>query len=132
MSAPPPYNPNSSTQPPSYPSPGFQEPYPQAAPCIIVHDVSTPQQQPQLQQMIIVGPALGSHNARITCPHCKTEIQTKTDKKPGVVAWVSSGVLCFFGCWLGCCLIPFCIDSCMDVDHKCPNCDAHLGTHKPM
>ncbi|CAG5103941.1 Similar to Litaf: Lipopolysaccharide-induced tumor necrosis factor-alpha factor homolog (Mus musculus) [Cotesia congregata] len=32
-------------------------------------------------------------------------------------------------CFLGCCLIPCCIDECMDVHHTCPNCKAYLGRH---
>lgn len=33
-------------------------------------------------------------------------------------------------CWFGCCLIPCCIDECMDVHHTCPNCKAYLGRHR--
>lgn len=35
-----------------------------------------------------------------------------------------------FSCWLGCCLIPCCIDECMDVHHSCPHCKAYLGRHR--
>lgn len=29
-----------------------------------------------------------------------------------------------------CCLIPCCIDECMDVHHTCPNCQAYLGRYR--
>ena len=35
-------------------------------------------------------------------------------------------------CWLGCCLIPFCLDGCKDVIHSCPNCHARLGSYRRM
>ncbi|ODM94196.1 Lipopolysaccharide-induced tumor necrosis factor-alpha factor [Orchesella cincta] len=135
MSAPP-YIPDSSKGPPGYPppydagvstgppQPGFHQPHPQVG-TATVHVLTT-----QPQPVLIVGPGLGTHNAQMTCPHCRSEIQTKTDKKPSIVAWISAAVCCLVGCWLGCCLIPLCVDSCMDVDHRCPNCNAHLGTHR--
>ena len=37
----------------------------------------------------------------------------------GTLTWLSAGAICLFGCWLGCCLIPFAIDGCKDVEHYC-------------
>lgn len=37
-----------------------------------------------------------------------------------------------FSCWLGCCLIPCCIPECQDIEHRCPNCKAHLGTFRRL
>ncbi|KAJ8938785.1 hypothetical protein NQ318_010313 [Aromia moschata] len=98
--------------------------------------------------------AVGPNPTHMICPHCEAEIDTTTKSTPGVIAYVSSAILCIIGrhpslfshprrrestligyksvkgCFLGCCLIPCCIDSCMDVSHTCPNCGAYLGTFK--
>lgn len=37
-----------------------------------------------------------------------------------------------FRLWLGCCLIPFCIDGCKDVVHSCPNCQQTVGKFNRM
>ena len=34
--------------------------------------------------------------------------------------------------WLGCCLIPFCLNSCKDVVHICPNCRATVGRYSRL
>ncbi|KAG5889723.1 hypothetical protein JTB14_010197 [Gonioctena quinquepunctata] len=73
---------------------------------------------------------VGSNPTHMICPHCHAEIDTTTKSRPGLIAYVSSGVLCILGCFLGCCLIPCCMEKCMDVSHTCPNCDAYLGTYK--
>ena len=61
------------------------------------------------------------------CPNCKASIQTEVRVNAGLCAWALCAGLCFVGCWLGCCLIPFAIPECQDVEHYCPNCHVLLG-----
>uniref|UniRef100_A0A171ASQ7 Cell death-inducing p53-target protein 1 n=1 Tax=Triatoma infestans TaxID=30076 RepID=A0A171ASQ7_TRIIF len=70
---------------------------------------------------------LGPHPTHMICPHCHVEIESTTKREPGIVAYISGIIIFLMGCWCGCCLIPCCIDSCVDVHHDCPNCGAYLG-----
>uniref|UniRef100_A0A8C5WKI0 LITAF domain-containing protein n=1 Tax=Leptobrachium leishanense TaxID=445787 RepID=A0A8C5WKI0_9ANUR len=70
--------------------------------------------------------------AATTCPSCRQSIVTKIIYNTGLLAWLLFGILLLLGCWLGCCLIPFCVDSCKDVDHFCPNCNHHLYKYKRL
>ncbi|ODM92306.1 Lipopolysaccharide-induced tumor necrosis factor-alpha factor [Orchesella cincta] len=141
MSAAPPYNQGSSNLPPSYPPQGFKPVvYPNLySGNVEVSEPSAPppppgyfqqsQAQPAQPQMLIVGVAiLGPTTTRMTCGSCHTEIQTSTNKKPSIVAFLSAGIMCVLG--LICCIIPFFVDSCKDTEHTCPNCGAYLGTHR--
>ena len=53
-----------------------------------------------------------SSPTRCKCPNCRQEVVSRVDYEPGGLTWLISGILCLFGCWLGCCLIPFCVDDC--------------------
>ncbi|EFX82793.1 hypothetical protein DAPPUDRAFT_48931 [Daphnia pulex] len=72
---------------------------------------------------------VGPGTTHTVCPHCHAEIDTSVRTEPGLIAWLSGGLLVLFGCWLGCCLIPCCIPECMNVHHACPNCKAYLGRY---
>ena len=39
---------------------------------------------------------------------------------------------CIYSCWLGCCLIPFYIQSCKDVLHLCPYCGSAVGRYNRL
>ncbi|XP_077991165.1 LITAF domain-containing protein-like [Glandiceps talaboti] len=63
------------------------------------------------------------------CPRCQQEITTRLVYKNGWIVWLSAGIICLLGGWLGCCLIPFCIKSIKNVDHYCPVCKELVGKY---
>ncbi|VDK85578.1 unnamed protein product [Litomosoides sigmodontis] len=82
---------------------------------------------------VIVGvPVFGSRSCTMTCPSCNKTIVTETHTHAGLLAFTICGILLLFGCWLGCCLIPFCVKDCLDVNHTCPNCKILLGSYKKI
>ena len=50
--------------------------------------------------------------------------------RPSPCAPSDSGSPLVLSCWMGCCLIPCCMDECMDKEHSCPNCKAFLGKYR--
>nr|XP_033770544.1 LITAF domain-containing protein-like [Geotrypetes seraphini] len=66
------------------------------------------------------------------CPACRQNITTRIERSPGLMTWLLCGGLALVGCIAGCCLIPFCVGSCQDVDHYCPNCNHHIYKYKRM
>lgn len=104
-----------------------------------------PQQQPQYQPQqitiqtgmapqpnitVVMSPRMGESPVQTVCHNCKANIFTQTKYESGIAAWLIAGGCCLFGLWCGCCLLPFCIDSCKDVEHYCPNCRALVGRYK--
>ena len=92
-------------------------------------------QQPQSQQqapttIYVSNRAFGKFPVQVTCPNCKASIETRVDSHTGIIQWLTAGGICLIGCWLGCCLIPLCVDDWRDVDHFCPNCNALVGRYK--
>ncbi|KAK3090159.1 hypothetical protein FSP39_009559 [Pinctada imbricata] len=66
------------------------------------------------------------------CPFCQATITTSTSYETGTITWLVAGILLLIGLWLGCCLIPFCLDGCKDVIHRCPNCNQVVGKYTRM
>ena len=110
---------------------GAPPPYPMA-----VGDGSTAQIIPPTYgtagptTVIITGSMFGPDPVQMTCRYCNQNVYTKVSPVPGLMAWILSGALCVFGCWLGCCLIPFCVQDCLDVEHRCSHCNNLLGTYQ--
>ena len=74
---------------------------------------------------------LGARSLHTQCPHCSFFILTKTEPELGVFAWLSSCLLCSFGCCL-CSLLPCYLHPFHDVSHFCPQCYQYLGTYKRL
>ncbi|OWF47962.1 lipopolysaccharide-induced tumor necrosis factor-alpha factor homolog [Mizuhopecten yessoensis] len=86
------------------------------------------------QTTLVVQPQIGfgPNPTPMQCQHCHANISTALEYEAGALTWLSAGVLCIFGCWLGCCLIPFCINDLSDVQHKCPNCNKLVGVYRKL
>jgi len=88
--------------------------------------------------VVLVQPAYGSMNlfphfpVQTTCPFCSTQMVTSIKKEPGLLAWLSCGILALMGCVFGCCLIPFCLDPCQDTEHYCSNCHRLITVKRQM
>lgn len=133
---PPPYNEKGQQPPPpaSYnPSqPGYPPPqtgaYPQAQPGYSAQGTTVVVAAPPVFAVQI----FREQPVRMKCPHCSSDIVTSITYETGTLTWVICGVLILFGLWLGCCLIPFCINGCKDCVHHCPNCRQMVGKYNRM
>ncbi|KAF2887811.1 hypothetical protein ILUMI_18362 [Ignelater luminosus] len=64
--------------------------------------------------------------AMATCPSCNCRITSRVEAE----ASAKTHILAVLLCGLCCCCIPYCMDSCKNKNHYCPNCGAFLGTFK--
>jgi len=109
------------------PPPSYETKYP------IYPDVNSANQPPPRPATVVYVanvPTLGPKSTVMNCPHCNENIHTKTNYSSGLLTWLISGGCAFLGLICGCCLIPFYMDDCKDVEHYCPKCNGFLGVYK--
>ncbi|CAH4036462.1 unnamed protein product [Pieris brassicae] len=90
--------------------------------CKLVHIIF---QSDTMSGIVPVGP----EPSRIVCPSCQATIVTKIDRIATTKTHLIACCLFLFLCW-PCTCVPYCMDSCKNADHYCPNCNAYLGTYK--
>ncbi|KAM4531578.1 uncharacterized protein PAE49_023746 [Odontesthes bonariensis] len=115
-------------QPGMYPQPGYP---PAPHPAGYQGGVVITQAATVSTGTCIVGPIQQDTPVRTVCPFCQQSVVTNTEHISGLLTWAIFGGLALFGCWL-CCFFPFCIDSCKDVEHRCPSCHRVISIFKRM
>ena len=68
--------------------------------------------------------------APFTCPHCGQQGVTSVEYQPGCLTYLLCAGTAFIGCWMGCCLLPFCINEVQDATHYCPHCSRGVGVRR--
>ncbi|CAF1118592.1 unnamed protein product [Rotaria sordida] len=88
-----------------------------------------------IPQPVFIGtPAFipSEYPVQCVCSRCQQPITTRIEKQNGLLTWLLVGGFLLFGCWFGCCLIPFCVDAGKDTAHYCPSCSQLLGVKKQI
>ncbi|XP_052791283.1 LITAF domain-containing protein-like isoform X2 [Mya arenaria] len=142
MAAPPPYPGNEKGMPPppnpAYPQQQGPAAYPQQQQGYPGGQYGQQQYGQQGTTVVVSQPAytvvqhFRESPVRIKCQFCQADVVTSTFYETGTLTWVACFVIAIVGCWIGCCLIPFCMDACKDVVHQCPNCNQQVGRYNRM
>lgn len=69
----------------------------------------------------------GEYPLFMKCNYCKVEMMTTVSAKAAPAAHALAFLCILFGCVLGCCLIPYCMDGLTIYVHRCSFCGNYCG-----
>ncbi|XP_053962589.1 lipopolysaccharide-induced tumor necrosis factor-alpha factor homolog isoform X2 [Anastrepha ludens] len=72
---------------------------------------------------------ISNEPATITCPSCHAVVRTTVIYQPSLSTHLWALILCLFICW-PCVCVPYCMNSCQNANHYCPNCNAFIGSYR--
>uniref|UniRef100_A0A3P9MT57 Cell death-inducing p53-target protein 1 homolog n=1 Tax=Poecilia reticulata TaxID=8081 RepID=A0A3P9MT57_POERE len=113
---------------PPYPGPPLDPSVLTSQPNPVDHPAAQYDNQPVSKSVLLVQHMPTDVAGSMLCPHCKNTVVTSIEYKVGMLTWIIFGVLLLF-CW-PCSCIPFCVNSCKDVQHSCPQCNNVLHLYK--
>ncbi|XP_053600299.1 lipopolysaccharide-induced tumor necrosis factor-alpha factor homolog isoform X2 [Plodia interpunctella] len=112
-------------QPP--PPPYTAAPPPHIVQPTIIHTTSTG--VPVVTGTFVVTTPAGPEPMIMTCPSCNHQIVTRIERTATSRTHLIACLLFCFICW-PCTCLPYCMNSCNNIDHYCPNCSAYIGGYK--
>ncbi|XP_061081005.1 lipopolysaccharide-induced tumor necrosis factor-alpha factor homolog [Conger conger] len=93
--------------------------------------MGVPAATPAGSRVVLVPGGLSEFPSQTQCPFCQQLVVSHVEYNSGLLTWLICGALTIVGCW-PCCLIPFCVDGCQDVYHRCPSCNNLLYVYKRL
>lgn len=114
-----------------------QQPTQSAVPGVVVAKaISPPPPPPQVNYnagpMYSTPMYFGHTPQRLICMYCNADVITSIRYETGLGTHMMAGGLICIGCWMGCCFVPYCMDTTKDVVHVCPNCRRVVGTRRVL
>lgn len=79
------------------------------------------------QVPVVAANQMGPKPAPITCRSCNQQIVTRVELKSSTKTHLFAVLLCLV--FFPCVCLPYCLDSCHNADHYCPNCNAYIGSY---
>ncbi|XP_053962590.1 lipopolysaccharide-induced tumor necrosis factor-alpha factor-like isoform X3 [Anastrepha ludens] len=117
---------NPQTNPPPYTQPGYTP---------AQHYQPPPPPIPSHTETVIIQTShpmlvpVSSEPTRIVCPSCHAQVLTTVKHQVTTRTHVWALILCLICCW-PCVCVPYCMNSCQNANHYCPNCNAFIGSYR--
>ncbi|CAH8513224.1 unnamed protein product [Dicrocoelium dendriticum] len=82
---------------------------------------------------VIVSTSLGPNSQHFLCSICLNKVVTTVHYVNGPCTWLACTGIALIGGFLGCCLIPFFVNTCKDAKHMCPtSSDLPASSQQPQ